>query len=125
MTTNQGPRVFVVDDERVIATTLKLILRQSGFDAISFTSPWEALIQARMQCPQLVISDVLMPEMSGIEMAVEMRKLCHGIKVIFLSAQSETAALLEAAGQVSQEFSILTKPVHPTDLLTIVGHLNA
>lgn len=121
MQNDQRPRVFVVDDERIIATTLQMILSRNGYDATSFTSPREALNAARMRCPHLLISDVAMPGISGVELAVELRKLCRDLKVIFLSAHSRTAELLEAAGQGRDHFRIVTKPIHPSELLTIVG----
>ena len=51
------PRVFVVDDEDVIATTLGMILRQHGFEAHSFNLPLEALRAAREKAPDLLISE--------------------------------------------------------------------
>ncbi|MBB5060188.1 DNA-binding NarL/FixJ family response regulator [Granulicella aggregans] len=52
-------RVFVVDDETVIATTLTAILKQSGFDAVGFTNPLKALAAADEKSPDLLISDVV------------------------------------------------------------------
>jgi CheY-like chemotaxis protein len=52
-----GSRIFVVDDEPVIASSLAAILRMNGFSARFFTSPLEALAAARSESPDLVISD--------------------------------------------------------------------
>jgi CheY-like chemotaxis protein len=68
-----GSRVFVVDDEPVIASSLAAILRMNGFSARFFTSPLAALAAARSESPDLVISDVAMPDISGIELAIQMR----------------------------------------------------
>ena len=66
MTQDRRYRIFVVDDEDVIATTLEMILSQQGFDVWSFTLPMKALASARELAPDLLISDVVMPGLSGI-----------------------------------------------------------
>jgi pimeloyl-ACP methyl ester carboxylesterase len=64
-------RVFVVDDEPVIASTLAAILKLHGYSATSFTSPLEALAVARSKAPDLLISDVAMRGVSGIDLAIQ------------------------------------------------------
>jgi DNA-binding NtrC family response regulator len=110
-------RVFVVDDEFVIASTLGLILRHKGFDAISFHSPLDALEAAPSQAPDLLIADVVMPQLSGIELAIRVQGQCPDCKVLLFSGQAATAGMLEAAYARGHNFEILSKPVHPTDLL--------
>lgn len=110
-------RVFVVDDEFIIASTLGLILRNKGFDAISFNGPLDALEAARSLVPDLLISDVIMPGLSGIELAIRLQAQCPDCKVLLFSGQAATSGLLEAARARGYDFEILSKPVHPTDLL--------
>jgi DNA-binding NtrC family response regulator len=110
-------RVFVVDDEFVIASSLGLILRHKGFDAISFHSPLDALEAVRSQAPDLLISDVVMPQLSGIELAIRVQELCPNCKVLLFSGQAATAALLLTASERGHKFEVIAKPVHPTDLL--------
>jgi DNA-binding NtrC family response regulator len=110
-------RVFVVDDEFVIASTLGLILRHKNFDAISFHAPLDALEAASSQAPDLLISDVVMPQISGIELAIRLQEQCPNCKVLLFSGQAATAGLLETARAKGHNFEILSKPVHPTDLL--------
>jgi len=111
------PRVFVVDDEAVIATTLGMILSQQGFDAHPFNLPLEALRAAREEAPDLLISDVMMPLLSGIELAIQMREHCPDCKVLLFSGQAATSHLLEDARASGHDFEVLSKPVHPGDLL--------
>ncbi|MGA2891146.1 MAG: response regulator [Terracidiphilus sp.] len=111
-------RVFVVDDEAVIATTLAEILRKQGFEADSFSLPLEALHAARDNAPDLLISDVVMPIMSGIELAIQLRGHCPECKVLLFSGHSGTADMLETARADGHDFELLPKPVHPSDLLS-------
>lgn len=111
------PRVFVVDDEQIIASSLAMILRKSGFDAVFFTDPLKALETARLEAPDLLVSDVVMPELSGIELAVQMQELWPNCNVLLFSGQAATAGMLETARAEGHNFALLLKPVHPTDLL--------
>ena len=111
------PRVFVVDDEHVIATSLALILRQLGFEVTPFIEPLEALNAANSEAPDLLISDVVMPALSGIDLAIQMQERCPNCKVLLFSGQAATASMLEKARANGHNFELLLKPVHPKDLL--------
>ena len=115
-----APCVFVVDDEVVISTTLAMILRAEGFDARAFHEPMEALRSACAMPPDLLITDVVMPQMSGIELAILVRAQCPSCKVLLFSGQTGTSDLLRAARTSGHDFELLTKPVHPSDLLAKV-----
>lgn len=118
MTAATGKRkILVVDDERVIADTLTTILNQAGFDASAAYTGSGAVERARASKPDLVISDVIMPDMNGIDAAIKIRQLLPGTKVLLFSGQAATAGLLERARAQGHEFEILAKPVHPQDLL--------
>jgi CheY-like chemotaxis protein len=107
----------VVDDERVIADTLAIILNQNGFDAAAVYTGTAAVERAKTTKPQLIISDVIMPDMNGIEAAIAIRRFLPSCKILLFSGQAATADLLESARQQGHEFEILAKPVHPADLL--------
>jgi CheY-like chemotaxis protein len=79
------PVVFVVDDEEIIAKTLAIILSGSGFYAKSFTDPSVALAEARKMEPNLLITDVSMPGMSGIDLAIEMKRVYPKCKTLLFS----------------------------------------
>jgi CheY-like chemotaxis protein len=111
------PRVLVVDDEHVIADTLAIILNQHGYEALAVYSGISAVEQARALSPELIISDVFMAEMNGIEAAIRIREFLPGCKILLFSGQAATADLLENARAQGHEFEILAKPVHPQDLL--------
>jgi CheY-like chemotaxis protein len=116
-------RVFVVDDERVIASTTAKILLNSGYEARSFVDPLEALEAAQVDCPDLVIADVFMLELSGIDLAIRLKELCPACNVLLFSGQAETQDLLDAARRQGHEFAVLAKPIHPTELLARIKSL--
>lgn len=111
------PRVFVVDDEFIIASTLATILQRNGFDALSFTRPLDALKAAGVKAPDLLISDVMMPDLSGVDLAILLKKHCPNCKILLFSGQAATANLLQAAREKGHDFELLSKPIHPTEFL--------
>jgi len=111
------PSVFVVDDEKTIAETLVTILHLSGFAAKSFTDPREALSAALDDAPDLLLSDVMMPELSGVELAIAIRQACPKCKVVLFSGQAGRMDLLFKAREQGHHFHLLSKPIHPAELL--------
>ncbi len=111
------PLVLIVDDERVIADTLAIILNKSGYDATAVYSGTDAVEKARQMKPALVISDVVMADMNGIDASIEIRKILPECKILLFSGQAATKDLLAKARADGHNFELLIKPVHPTDLL--------
>ena len=110
-------RIFVVDDEPVIASTLQLILSGQGFDVTAFTDPIAALQAIQAQAPDFLIVDVVMPEISGIELAIVMREHYPNCRVLLFSGQLSTFDMLETARDRGHDFEVLSKPVHPVEML--------
>jgi FixJ family two-component response regulator len=96
--------VFVVDDDRLIASTTTTILGLNGYAARCFVNPLEALDAARTVRPDLVIADVVMPGLSGIDLAVRLKQQCPTCRVLLFSGQAATSDLLEAARVQGHEF---------------------
>ena len=115
--TPNKPKVLVADDERVIADTLATILNQSGFEARAVYTGESAVELAPVFNPDMLISDVIMADLNGIDAAIRIRALLPQIKILLFSGQAATADLLENARTKGYEFEILAKPVHPQDLL--------
>jgi CheY-like chemotaxis protein len=115
------PVVLVVDDESAIADTLAKILTLSGYAAIPVYDGEEALDAALLMPPELIITDVMLPGMSGIELAITIRRIFPDCRVLLFSGQAATTDLLASAERSGHEFTLLSKPVHPTDLLRHVS----
>jgi CheY-like chemotaxis protein len=75
-------RIFVVDDEKIIAETVALILRMNGYSARFFLNLLEALQMLISEASDLLIADVKMPQLYGIDLAIRMRKCLQPTPVI-------------------------------------------
>ena len=117
MTISTNPKVLISDDERIIADTLALILNRDGFEARAVYTSRGALDLASNFQPDVLISDVLMADINGVDAAVQMRALLPDVRVILLSGQSETAEILARSQARDLGFEVLVKPVHPRELL--------
>jgi DNA-binding response OmpR family regulator len=111
-------RIFVVDDEQTIASTLAAILRMNGFTAWFFTTPFEALAAAQSYRPYLLIADVVMPGLSGVELAISMSAQFPEMKILLFSGQAATSDLLGEANKRGHDFQLLGKPLHPAVLIS-------
>jgi len=114
---------FVVDDEDVIASTLELILLSRGFAVRSFVDPTDAAEAARSIKPDFLLTDVMMPKLNGIELALKMKEINPDCCVLLFSGQASTSDLLARASEQGHCFEVLAKPVHPLDLLSKITEL--
>lgn len=101
-------RIFVVDDEEIIAETLAFILRNNGYSARFFLNPLETLQMSLSEAPDLLISDVTMPQLSGIDLAIRMKERCPMCKILLFSAQAGTSDLLAGARKQGHDFYLHT-----------------
>lgn len=110
-------RVLVVDDQKLIADSLSEILANAGFEAIAAYDAREALeVMARFH-PQWVVSDVVMPEMNGVELAIEIRTQYPMATILLFSGQAGISDILLDAQRRGYEFELIAKPVHPNKLI--------
>jgi CheY-like chemotaxis protein len=118
-------RVLIVDDERVITDTLVTIFSHNGYDARGAYSAEQALVALEDWNPHLVIIDVLLPAMNGIDLAIRIKSQCPACHISLFSGQAATSDLLELAARNGHVFPVIAKPVHPSELLGIAGTLPA
>lgn len=119
-TSEYRPVVLVVDDESAIADTLTEILGRSGYAAVAAYDATDALETALLTPPELLITDVILPGMSGIELAIAIKRIFPDCKILLFSGQAATSDLLANAKNAGHHFTLLNKPIHPRDLLTRV-----
>lgn len=119
----ERPFIVVVDDEKRIADTLALIFNAKGYAAAAAHDGPSALKICRQRVPDLVLSDIVMPGMNGVELAIEVRQQFRDCAVLLFSGQAETTEMLEDAKHRGYDFELLAKPLHPDELLVRVRKL--
>jgi DNA-binding response OmpR family regulator len=113
--------VLVVDDEVVIADTLSAILTRNGIAAMTAYGGLAALAIAQVIPPDLLLTDVVMPDMSGIDLAAAVLQIVPDCKVLLFSGQAANKDLLAEAREGGRDFSIIAKPIHPEELLARIS----
>lgn len=116
-------RVLVVDDELSIAQSLRDILARAGYDSIFALSGSHAIELAQELCPDIVISDVIMPDLDGVQTALRIRNACPDTRILLFSGQAATSNILERARAEGNTFEVLPKPIHPARLLAAIRKL--
>ena len=110
-------RILVVDDEPLIADTIVQILNRNGFIAQAVYGGREAIDCARLTNPELILSDVLMPHIDGVEAAIAIQKFLPDTRIVLFSGQAATVEILARARTRGYQFELLAKPLHPTQLI--------
>ena len=110
-------RVLVVDDHKLIADSLSEILNNAGFEAMAAYDGMEALEAMSGFCPQWVLSDILMPQMNGVELGIAVRRRYPAAEVLLFSGQAGVSEILQDAQRRGYEFELLAKPIHPDKLI--------
>jgi CheY-like chemotaxis protein len=110
-------KILVVDDKRVIADTLRAILDLSGFEATAAYDGQDAIDVARAWPPDVLLTDVMMPRLNGIEAAIQILILCPACRVLLISGSIGAGDLIQEARERGYDFEVLAKPTHPADLL--------
>lgn len=112
-------KILVVDDEPSFCELVREFLQTSGYDVILAFSGEEALQAYQLNQPQMVLLDVRMPGMDGLETLLELKTLDPGAMVIMLTAVSEEEIADKA--KAIGAFNYLTKPIKPNYLLKFLN----
>lgn len=113
---------MAVEDEKELASLFKAFLEKMGYDAVTFTDPIMALEFFSQGTKEfsLILTDLMMPEMSGIELAVEIRKFNDKIKIILITAFMVEDLMLSETFKLAKINEIVQKPVKITALREII-----
>ena len=116
-------KILVVDDDLDIIEILKYNLNNSGYFVKSASNGIKAIKKAKKFLPDIILMDVMMPEMSGIEACSEIRKIdqLHNTIIIFLSARSEDYTQISAYDAGADDY--ISKPVKPKILLKKISNI--
>jgi DNA-binding response OmpR family regulator len=96
-------------------------LSRAGYAAMAAYDASDALETALVTPPEMLITDVVLPGMNGIELAIKIRRIFPDCKILLFSGQAATVDLLATAKSSGHHFTLLSKPVHPKDLLMRVS----
>jgi len=119
------PTVLVVEDDPVILRLLEVNFELEGFSVLLAHDGAEGIDMARANKPDVIISDIMMPRMSGLELvsALKADEATKGIPIILLSAKAQTSDLKIGLDSGADDY--VTKPFEPLDLVDRVNALIA
>ncbi len=115
-------RILVLDYDRTIALTLTEILAEQGYEVATVFSGESALVKAAEFIPDLLVSDVCMDGINGVEAAIRVTAMLPGCRVLFLSGLTSMAEVLSAAPK-RLVYSFASKPLHSLDFLNAVAYM--
>jgi DNA-binding response OmpR family regulator len=116
-------RVLVIDDEKNLADTLVWILERAGFETTPAYDGESALQRLGTFQPDIVISDVIMPGLNGIEVCTRIQAQFPKCHILLFSGQTATNELLGEAREHGLTWELLAKPMDPDELLAKVTSL--
>ena len=114
-------KILVVDDDAAVRMTIEHILRDAGYDVLTADDGIRGMAMFRSEQPDLIVTDIIMPEQEGIQTIAEMRKARPDAKIIAISGGGRVgnADLLQMARALGA-MDVVSKPFDPDELLTIV-----
>jgi CheY-like chemotaxis protein len=119
----EEPVILIVDDERVIANTLSDIFRRAGFKVLTAYDGSSALALIGSSIPDILLSDVAMPGMSGIELAMAVAETIPECKTLLFSGHAEAIEQVIDACECGYDFHFVAKPVDPALMVDMASKL--
>ena len=119
---NGKARILVVDDDKTVATTLRDYLAEQGYEVATAFSGEEAIVQAAVFSPDLLVSDICMGALNGVETATAITAMSPDCRVLFLSGVSSMYDVMSTAPK-RLVYSFMSKSVHPLDLLNAIAYM--
>ncbi|MGH9561875.1 MAG: response regulator [Terracidiphilus sp.] len=123
MPESQSQTVFVVDDDPGTASTIAAILNASGFQVTTFTDPEKAVQAAELSCPGILISDVVMPQLNGVELAIKFKAACPKCKILLFSGNASANSFMKVATEQGHAFTLMSKLILPEELVAAIAKL--
>lgn len=110
-------RVLIADEDKLLADTLQLLLNRAGFEAIAVYDGEPAVDMARRWRPDLLLCNLMMPHMNGLQAAIRITSLLPECHVIVTSGEELADDLMQEARKHGYHFELLHKPVEPGELI--------
>jgi DNA-binding response OmpR family regulator len=111
------PKVLVVDDDPVIVELLRVNFEIEGFEVVSAADGWQGLDRVRADRPDVVLSDIMMPHMDGLEFVTRLKadRETQSVPVILLSAKAQNVEVQLGMDAGADDY--VTKPFDPLELI--------
>jgi DNA-binding response OmpR family regulator len=117
-------KVMIVDDDRSIAHAFSRLLDAFGYECYAVYNPADALACAESFTPDVVLSDVIMQGMNGVELCQEIRNRLPNCRILLISGQVPTAhTLMQDSSKRGYNFELVAKPVRPQELVAKIETL--
>ena len=118
MSTHAASRILVVDDEPDVRTIVVTLLESDGYAVANASSGEECIDQVKADPPDLIILDIMMPEMDGLEVMVKLKDVpaSSGIPIIVLTVLGGSALFSEETLKSHGADRVLRKPFEPEEL---------
>jgi DNA-binding NtrC family response regulator len=114
-------KIFIVEDEKILRISLIDELQDAGYEVVGFENPNEALEKIQSQEVDVVLTDIKMPGMDGMELLEKIKQKNEQITVIMMTAFGSVDSAVEAMKKGAYDY--LTKPFHTDELLLILNRL--
>ncbi|HSQ50890.1 MAG TPA: response regulator [Nitrospiraceae bacterium] len=114
-------RILVIDDQESMRTVLRLVLRGAGHEVLAASNGRLGLELYREKSADLIITDILMPEMNGLELMLELTRSFLNVKVIAMTGELESAGTLDKANLLGAR-QTFQKPFDMNELLHAVRY---
>lgn len=109
-------KILVCEDEEILLTSLEFRLRKQGFEVILAADGKEALEKIKTESPDLVVADIMMPHVTGLELTTYVRKkMKSDLPIIIISALGNDEMVLKAFALGANDF--ISKPFKPSELV--------
>jgi CheY-like chemotaxis protein len=112
-------QVMILDDEPIVGKRLKPVLEKSGFEVEFFENPTQALARLKEKEFDIVVTDVRMEEVDGIQVLEHVMEVCKNTRVILITGYATVEVAREAL--VKGAFDFIAKPFKPRDLTAVVN----
>ena len=115
------PKVLVIDDDPVIVELLRVNFEIEGFEVVSAADGREGFARARADRPDLVLSDIMMPRVDGLQLLRQLKSdaVTRALPVILLSAKAQNAEVQQGLDMGADDY--VTKPFDPLELIDRVN----
>lgn len=111
------PVLMILDDDDAVRATWTIIFRQQGYEVIAAEDGSRAIAAARESAPDLLLADIHLPDMTGVEAAQAVQALVPGCYVLLISGDGESSEIIEEARANGIHFEVLPKPISPPELI--------